>query len=232
MSAVSNKEGMGRMNGFVTIASAAQGTPFVEAYGLLLASVLLGSNGRPPSVVAVAGAQAGDGTSTTALNLALMMARTGRPTVIVDANMRAPELHKAFGLPQSPGLAEVLTGKVEFKAAIAPTGVPNLSLVPAGSPEVPAQALLGQPALGDLVGILRGRFDLIVVDTPPLLRYSDALHMAKCADGVLLVVSAQGASRRDQQEVRRLLERVSAPIVGTVLNRVRGRTWTPLAPVS
>jgi capsular exopolysaccharide synthesis family protein len=231
MAAVSNKEGIGRMNGFVTIASASQGTPFVEAYGLLLASVLLGSNGKPPSVVAVAGAQAGDGTSTTALNLALMMARTGRPTAIVDANMRAPELHKAFGLPQSPGLAEVLTGKVEFKTAIAPTGIPNLSLVPAGSPEVPAQALLGQQALGDFVGILRGRFDLVVVDTPPILRYSDALHLAKSTDGVLLVVSAQGASRREQHEMRRQLERVEARILGTVFNRVQGRSRNQLAPV-
>jgi capsular exopolysaccharide synthesis family protein len=235
MSAKPGKEETGlRMNGFVTIASAKQGTPFVEAYGLLLASVLLGSSnggGKPPSVVAVVGAQEGDGTSTTALNLALMMARTGRPTVLVDANMRAPELHKAFGLPQSPGLAEVLTAKAEFKTAIVPTGVPNLSLVPSGSPNVPAQALLSQPALGDFIGILRGRFDLVVIDTSPILKYSDALHMAKCADGVLLVVSAQGASRHDQQETRRLLERVNAHVLGTVLNRVRARTNAPMAPV-
>ncbi len=232
MSTVLTRDGMRvRMNGFVTIASASQGTPFVEAYGLLLASVLLGTNGKPPSIVAVAGAQVGDGTSTTALNLALMMARTGRPTALLDANMRAPELHKAFGLPASPGLAEVLTGQAEFKHAIAPTGVANLSLVAAGNADVPAQALLSQPALGDFLGILRGRFDLVVIDTPPILRYPDALHMAKCADGVLLVVSAHGASRRDQHETRRLLERVEARILGTVLNRVRARANTPMAPV-
>lgn len=226
------KDGTGvRMNGFVTIASANQGTPFVEAYGLLLASVLLGNNGKPPSIVAIAGAQAGDGTSTVALNLALMMARTGRPTAIVDGNMREPELHKAFGLPASPGLAEVLTGQAEFKTAIAPTGVANLSLVAGGKAEVPAQALLSQPALGDFFGVLRGRFDLVVVDTPPILRYPDALHMAKCADGVLLVVSAHGASRRDQLETRRLLERVEARILGTVLNRVRARENTAMAPM-
>ncbi len=228
--AVKERDGA-RMKGLVTIASANQGTAFVEAYGLLLASVLLGSNGKPPSVVTVAGSQAGDGTSTTALNLALMMARTGRPTVIVDANMRAPELHNAFRLPVSPGLAEVLTGRAEFKSAIAPTGVANLSIVPAGNAEVPTQALLSQPALGDFVAILRGRFDLVVIDTPPILRYPDALHMAKCADGVLLVVSAHGASRRNQQETRRLLERVEARILGTVLNRVRPRENSPMAPV-
>lgn len=218
-------------NGFVTIASSDQGTPFVEAYGLLLASVLLGSNGKPPSLVAVAAAQTGDGVSTTALNLAMMMARTGRPTVIVDANMREPELHKAFKLSQTPGLAEVLTGKAELNTAAVPTRVPNLSLLPAGKPGVPAQALLGQ-ALGGLFQALRGRFDLIVVDTPPILRYPDALHIGKCVDGVLLVVSPNGASRREQQQMRRLFDRVEARILGMVLNRVPSRERSPLAGAS
>ncbi len=219
-------------NGFVTIASSDQGTPFVEAYGLLLASVLLGSNGKPPSLVAVAAAQTGDGVSTTALNLALMMARTGRPTVIVDANMREPELHKAFKLSQTPGLAEVLTGKTELKSAAVPTRVNNLSLLPAGKPGVPAQALLSQQGLGGLFQSLRERFDLIVVDTPPILQYPDALHIGKCVDGVLLVVSPNGASRREQQQMRRLFDRVEARILGMVLNRVPARERSPLAGAS
>ncbi len=212
-----------KMNGFITIASADQGTPFVEAYGLLLASVLLGSNGKPPSVVAVAAAQAGDGCSTTALNLAMMMARTGRPTVIVDANMRDPELHKAFGVPASPGLAEVLTKKADLKSAVVGTKIPNLSVVPAGKPEVPAQALLTQTTLSEIFKAMRERFEMIVVDTPPILNYPDTLHVGKVVDGVLMVVSTHGASRRDQQEARRLLERVEARLLGTVLNRVRSR---------
>ncbi len=217
------------MNGFVTIASSDQGTPFVEAYGLLLASVLLGSNGRPPNLVAVAAAQTGDGVSTTALNLAMMMARTGRPTAIVDANMRDPALHKAFRLSETPGLAEVLTGKAELKSAAVPTRIPNLSLLPAGKAGVPAQALLSQQGLAELFGALRGRFDLIVVDTPPILQYPDALHIGKCVDGVLLVVSPHGASRREQQEMRRLFDRVEARILGTVLNRAPSRERSPLA---
>lgn len=220
------------MTGFVTIASSDQGTPFVEAYGLLLASVLLGSNGKPPSLVAVAAAQTGDGVSTTALNLAMMMARTGRPTAIVDANMRDPELHKAFKLSQTPGLAEVLTGKAELKSAAVPTQIPNLSLLPAGKAAVPAQALLSQQALAELFQAMRGRFDLIVVDTPPILQYPDALHIGKCVDGVLLVVSPHGASRRDQQEMRRLFDRVEARILGTVLNRAPTRERSSLAGVA
>ncbi len=212
-----------RMNGFVTIASADQGTPFVEAYGLLLASVLLGHNGKPPRVVAVAAAQAGDGCSTIALNLAMMMARTGRPTAIVDANMREPELHKAFGVPQTPGLADVLTAGADLKSVTVATKVPHLSFVPAGKVQVPAQALLTPPLLRETVKAMRERFDLVVIDTPPMLSYPDTLHIGKETDGVLLVVSTQGASRREQQEMGRLLERVEARILGTVMNRVRSR---------
>lgn len=215
-----------KMNGFVTIASADQGTPFAEAYGLLLASVLLGNNGKPPSTVAVAAAQAGDGCSTTALNLAIMMAKTGRPTAIVDANMRDPELHKAFGVPQSPGLADVLTRKIDVKNAIVRTQIPQLSLLPAGKAEASAQALLSQAILGDVFREMRALFEMIVVDTPPLRNYPDTLHLGKVVDGVLLVVSTHGASRRDQQEMRRLLDRVEARIFGTVLNRVRSNEMT------
>ncbi len=220
-----------KMNGFVTVASADQGTPFVEAYGLLLVSVLLGSDGKPPSVVAVTAARADVGVSTTALNLALMMAKTGRPTALIDANLRNPEMHKAFGLPQAPGLAEVLTGRVEYKTAVTPTQTPNLSLIPSGEAAGPTQALFQQTALSDLFGIMRGRFDLIVIDTPPVLQYPDALHIAKCVDGVLLVVSPQDAFRREQQEARRLLDRVDAHILGSVLNRVPARERNPLARV-
>lgn len=210
------------IDGFVTIASSDQGAPFVESYGRLLATILLGSDGKAPNVVAVTAAQTGDGVSTTVLNLAMMMARTGRPTAIVDANLRDPALHTAFGLALTPGLAEVLTGRAELKTAAVPTRVPNLSLLPAGGAGAPAQALLSQPGLKELFDLMRVRFDLVVVDTPPILQYPDTLHIGKCVDAVLQVVSSQGASRRDQQETRALLERVGAPVLGTVLNRVMG----------
>jgi capsular exopolysaccharide synthesis family protein len=216
---------------FVTIASQKEGSPFVEAYGLLLVSVLLGNDGKPANVVAVTAAQDGQGTSTTALNLAMMMARTGRPTVLVDANMRAPELHKALGVAQSPGLAEALKGEVEAKAAVVKTKVPNLSLMPVGKTDVPAPALLSRGGLEGVFNVLRERYDLVVIDTPPLLQYPDALYLGKNADGILMVVPAHGASRREQQEARRLLDRVEARVLGTVLNRVRPRQKTPLVAV-
>jgi capsular exopolysaccharide synthesis family protein len=218
-------------NGFVTITSSGQGEQFVEAYGLLLASVLLGNNGKPPGVIAVTAAQSGDGASTTALNLAMMMARTGRPTLLVDGNMRRPALHhafKEFGAVQGPGLAEVLAGQVELQKAIRPLGDSKLSMLAAGEQGVSPQVLLSQADLPKLFDTVRENYHLVVVDTAPVRQYPDTLHIAKAVDGVLLVVSSQGASRREQQETRRLLDRVEARILGTVLNRVRGRERGPV----
>jgi len=206
-------------NGFMSIESLAPGTPVVEAYGHLVASLLLGQHGKPPSVMAVVAPQIGLGTSTTALNLALMMARTGRSTLLVDANLRHPGLHKAFGLPQAPGLAEILAGKCEPKQPVLSTRVRLLSFIPAGQTDAPAEALMGQPALKGVLGVLRQAFEVIVIDTPPLLKYPDGLHVAACVDGVLQVVASHGSSRRDQQQARRLLEMVHAHVLGTVLNR-------------
>ncbi len=221
-----------RRNGFVTIAAVGQNTPFAEAYGLLLASVLLGKNGgTPPSVVAVTAPHAGEGTSTTALNLAMMMAQTGRSTVLVDGNLRVPDLHRAFKLPASPGLAEALAGQAEWSQVVQTTGTPGLTLVPAGKLQTPVQFLLAPARLQAAFAGLRQRFELVVVDAPPVLRYPDALHISRCADGVLVVVSPHRSSRRDQQETRRLLERIDAHVLGTVLNRVPVAEHAPLAGV-
>jgi Mrp family chromosome partitioning ATPase len=118
---------------------------------------------------------------------------------------------------------EMLTGKVSMENLGVPTSIPHLSLIPSGHAEVPAQALISQPMLGELIKAARQRFELVVIDTPPVLQFPDALHISKVVDGVILVVSPQGTSRRQQQEMRRLLERVEAHIFGTVLNRVRSR---------
>jgi capsular exopolysaccharide synthesis family protein len=208
----------------MTIETLKQGEPLVEAYGFLLTSVLLGNNGKPPTIVAVTGAQPSDGVSTTAFNLAVVMARTGRPVALVDANMRSPVLHTVLGLPRSPGLADLLTGRAELKQVILPTRMPHLMLVPAGETDAPAQALLSQSSLADAFALLRSRFDLVVIDTAPLLQYPDALHVGKHVDGVLQVVSARSASRRDQQEARRLLQMTGVHFLGAVMNQVPPRT--------
>jgi capsular exopolysaccharide synthesis family protein len=213
---------MGRSE-FASIAKKAAGTPFVEAYALLLVNVILGRNGDPTHVVAFTAARSGDGVTTTVANLGQMMAQTGRKVVVVDTNLRAPALHQAFGVPEGPGLAEVLSGQKRVAEVSQPSKVANLTVVAAGKATVPPHALLQPGRLEAVIAALRETHDFVLLDTPPVLRYPDTLTVARAADGVVLVVPAGATSRRTHQEARRRLERVDARIIGAVLNRVPPR---------
>jgi len=207
---------------FTTVTRFLPGTPFVEAFGLLTASLLLsdGKNGGGGiRAVCVTAANEGDGASTTALNLALTVAGSGRRTLLVDSNIRTPTLHTPFNLPLSPGLAEILMKKAAVKEAVRATKISNLYLLPAGGSSSSPHALLQPALLSALFEQAVGSYDFVIVDTPPALRYPDAMHLARLTNGAILVLPAEGAPRRAELEVRRRLERVDANILGIVLNR-------------
>lgn len=211
---------MGTDTGLATVTKFTSGTSFVEAYGLLTASLLLG-NGTEPStrVICLTAAQPGDGTSTTSVNLALTIAGTGRKTLLIDSNFRSPMLHELFGLPQSPGLADVLMKEKTLQQTICATRTLNLSLLPAGTLSGSPQVVLQSGVMRSLLDELRATFDFVVIDTAPALRFPDALHIARAADGTIVVVPARRAPRRAALEVRRRLERIGVKISGIVLNR-------------
>ncbi|HEV8339797.1 MAG TPA: CpsD/CapB family tyrosine-protein kinase [bacterium] len=213
-------------NHFTTIAKFSPGTPFVEAFGLLAANLVLadGKNGGTGiHSVAVVGAEEGHGVSTTALNLALMAAATGRRTLLVDANLRSPSLHLPFGLPVGPGLAEMLQKKTVLKDAVKAAKTSNLYVLTGGTLTGSPHALFQSEMLGPIFEQIKATYDFAVLDTPPALRYPDALHLARQADGAIVVLPAEGAGRRAEQEVRRRMERVDVNILGIVLNRMDPR---------
>lgn len=209
------------MSRFTTIAKFRAGTPFVEAYGLLLASLTLGHNGgTSPRTIAVAAANQGTGTTTTVINLGMMIARTGRGCLLIDANWRNPSLHKAFGVPAAPGFAEVIGRSRQSAEVTRETKIPNLSVIPGGKLDVPPHALLDSQRLATTLSELRDKFEFILLDTPAVTRFPDALTLARAVDGVLLVVPSGITSGRAQREAQRRLERVDAKILGAILNRV------------
>jgi len=206
---------------FTTIAKFRPGTPFVEAYGLLLASLTYGHNGgTAPRSIAVATANEGTGTTTTVINLGMMMARAGHQCLLIDANWRSPALHRAFKFPVAPGFAEVIARSKQIEEVIRETNIQNLHVVPAGKLDVPPQALLDPKRLTTALQELRNRFEFILLDTPAVTRFPDTLTLAQVVDGVLLVVPSGISSDRAHREARRRLERVGAKILGAILNRV------------
>jgi len=170
-----------------------------------------------------------EGKSSTAMNLALSFCQAGKNVLVADADMRRPRLHQVFEgmLPKSQlGLAAVLTGQTELDAALVrPTeGAPDgLWLLPCGDiPENPAE-LLDSAALRQTLAALRERFDVVVVDSPPILAVADPLILAGQVDGVVLVTRCEQTTRGELQRALTSLAQSDANMLGVVLNQVDAR---------
>lgn len=172
----------------------------------------------PIRTLVVTSPLAGEGKTTTAANLAIALGQElGRRVCLVDCDLRNPQLQSLFGLPPRDGLADVLRRRTSFEAALVPTPVNDLWLLPAGHlPPNPAE-LLGSAAMREVVASLRGYFDLAVLDSPPVLPLPDPAILGGLADGIVMVVLAGQTPRR---LIDRALDRLHGSVMlGFVLNK-------------
>jgi capsular exopolysaccharide synthesis family protein len=188
-----------------------------EQYRTIRTRIAFSENGHARRVIAVTSPSIGDGKSVTAANLALTMAQeVSSRVVLLDADLRRPTVHSLFGLPQQPGLAEVLTGEAALEDAVVELPDFRLTVVTAGvPPERPAE-LLGSGAMRRVLDALRSRFDRVIIDTPPALPLADVGVLAPLTDGVVLIVRAAVTAKP-------LVERALAAfdhgrLIGLVLN--------------
>ncbi|MDP2529422.1 MAG: polysaccharide biosynthesis tyrosine autokinase [Candidatus Palauibacterales bacterium] len=173
------------------------------------------------SVVAVVSAAPGAGKSTVASNLALTLAEQGKKVVLVDADLRRPQVHKIVKVSQSPGLVELLDGSAATDEVIKTTPIhARLSAVTSGYIPNDPPEVVGSERFTELLAELRSRFDVVVLDTPPLLAVSDAVMIATLADGTLVVARAEQTNRKALSHAVEQLRRVDANLLGLVLNGV------------
>lgn len=191
-----------------------------ESYRSLRTALLL-SSARELKVVAVTSAMAGEGKTATASNLAVVLAQLGRPVVIIDCDLRKPRLHQVFKISNRLGLVNQLTGTADLEAVLHPTEVPNLWALPAGPMPPNPSELLASERLRELLRTLRGRFDYVIVDTPPALAVTDATLVGAMADGVVLTLRSHKVTREEARLVRDRLRQADVRILGAVLNRYR-----------
>ncbi len=182
--------------------------PASEAYRTLRTNVtFVNAEQRELQSLVVTSPGPGEGKSTTAANLAITLAQQGSRTLLVDADLRRPLVHRAFNLVQEPGLTDVLVGTSGLREAIRPNVVPKLDILPAGSLPPNPSELLGSEAMSRLLEQLRGQYDTIVFDSPPTLAVTDATVLGAIADAVILVVRAgetdEVAAQRAVQQLRR-----------------------------
>ena len=193
-------------------------SPYAECYRFLRSSIL--SNGHRQTVrsLMVTSASPAQGSTTTIANLALSLAEAGRRVILVDADLRRPMQHIIFGVDNATGLTSVLGGKVEVERAIKPTDVDHLFLLTAGPAAENPSALLHSDRMRETVRWLRERFEYVLVDTPPVLAFSDSMAISSLIDGALLVVRVGDSSRGNELQAKLALERAGATILGVVVN--------------
>ncbi|MBD0320583.1 MAG: polysaccharide biosynthesis tyrosine autokinase [Gemmatimonadetes bacterium] len=194
-----------------------------EAFRTLRTNLMFSQATGALRSLVVASSAPGEGKSTTASNLAISFAQQGLRVVLLDADLRRARLHRVFGVDREPGLTQWVLGMCTMDQVLRPTTIDGLTLVPSGAlPPNPAE-LLGGDRMARVLRELEDHFDMIILDTPPLLAASDAAVLAARADGVLLVVRAGSTDRTAVVQVTQQLDTVDSRIIGTVLNDLDGK---------
>jgi len=192
-----------------------------ESYRALRTSLLLSNLGAPPKVVLVTSARPQEGKTTTSINTAIVLAQKGVRVLLVDADLRRPSVHKALGTGPRSGLSNVLTGSASLEQTVIPSPVlPNLFILPAGSPPPNPAELLASSNMRDLLAELREQYDHIVVDTPPTLSVTDAVVLSPRADATILVIRSGQTTKQALRRARDILMQVNAHVAGVLLNAV------------
>lgn len=171
------------------VAGLAPKSAAAEQYRSLRTRLSLSEGASSLRAVMITSPQRGEGKSITAANLALTMAQElQRRVVVVEADLRKPSLQHLFGLPAGPGLSEYLVGAVELHEAMRFLPDYNVTVIPAGTTPMNPAELLGSTAMRRTIDQLRGRFDRVILDTPPVLPLADVAILAPLVDGALMVV--------------------------------------------
>ena len=175
---------------------------------------------KEPHVIMVTSAMPKEGKTVVSSNLAVSFAHTGVRTLLIDTDLRRGRLHRLFGYRKDPGLSNVLLGEVTLDQACRPTGQDNLTILSAGRHLESGTELLGSPEFRELMQTLRGRYDRIVVDTPPVLGLSETSIMQSHVDGVLFVIWTGNTPARSAKSAVDMLSANGANFYGFVLNRL------------
>jgi len=210
-------------------AMASESSPFLiapecatsESFRSLRSGLTLSGIGRKLKVLAITSALPGEGKSFTAYNLGLAFAVTGLRVLILDSDLRRPVQHTLFRVPREDGLADLLAGLISFDDAVKPHPVEkNLFIMTAGQHSPLASELLGSGEIEKVLALARGRFDIVLVDNPPVLPVADAILVGTYCDGTIGVLRAGKTSRKALRRFVQSLARNHIHILGLVVEAV------------
>lgn len=194
-------------------------TPFVikEAYNTIRTSLLFTQKGENCPIFVVTSPDANNGKTINTINLAISFAQMGKRTLIIDSDMRNPTVHRMFNIPVTNGLSEILAGLTD-NITVSKTNVENLSILSSGKiPPNPAE-LLASSRMDLLLSFVKGHYDCVFIDTPPINLVTDASAFAGKVTGYVMIVKAGNTDIPEVRSAVDALESIDAEVVGFILN--------------
>jgi capsular exopolysaccharide synthesis family protein len=191
-----------------------------EAYRVLRTNLLFSRRDEKFNTIVIVSAGAGEGKSTTTINLATVFAQAGNRVLIVDSDLRRPTLHKLFKVPNNLGLTNYLLKQNNVLDVVQATPVPNLDFMPSGKLPNSAMGILGSAQMKEMIGELKQRYDFIFFDSPPILGVSDASVLASEVDLVMQVIQYRRYPQPMTIRAKQMIEKVGGNFVGIVLNNI------------
>ena len=199
-------------------------SPDAEAYRILRTNIEFNRKNPEDNAITIVSGGAGEGKSTTLVNLAYICAQGGYTTLMIDADLRRPRLHTFFDINNSVGLTNFLTTELMLEDVILQTPVDNLYFLPSGILPADAAGILNSRRMSELIQDVKQRFDLVLVDSPPILGVSDASVLASEVDLTMIVVQHRKLPRNMLVRVKHAVENVGGNVIGVVLNNVDVRS--------
>jgi capsular exopolysaccharide synthesis family protein len=189
-----------------------------ESYRTIRTAVYFGTTGTRCRTILVTSPESGDGKTTSASNLAIAIAQTGRSVLLLDADFRKPTQHKNLDIKNSIGLSSVLAGHDPLETAIQRTGVEGLDILPCGPIPANPSEILNSREFGELIDNLASRYDHILFDSPPVNAVTDARILGAVCDATILVLRADKSTRKAGEHARNALLAVGARVLGAIVN--------------
>lgn len=199
-------------------------SPITEQYRIIRTNIQFSSVDKEIKTIVVTSAEPNDGKSTTAANLAIVLAQEEKKVLLVDADLRKPSIHYAFNLSNIHGLTSVLTKKMDLRKTILNSNVLNLDILTSGPIPPNPSELLNSKAMETAINELKGIYDYIIFDTPPVLLVTDSQIVANKCDGVIMVVASGKTNKQSAVKAKELLEKANTALLGVVMNGMKSDT--------
>ncbi len=203
---------------FAIIAHTDPRSAATEAFRAVRTGIHFSTINQNKQVIMLTSAFPGEGKSTISSNIAVIMAQTGVRTLLIDCDMHKSVLHKWMEINKAPGLSDVLVNDVNLIDVLHQTSIPNLSFLPSGTTPPNPSILLGSSAMRELIERVRGMYDQIIIDAPPILPVADTVVLTSLANIVLLVMESARVPSKAALRIRELLSSAHAPVAGFVFN--------------